>query len=260
MREEINSRQEVESEIDLQELLFSYLHHWWVIVLCALAFVGMALAYTNLFVTPLYRASVTIYVNNSINSAGAEYIASSDLSVSQKLVNTYVNIIKSDTVLQKVNDEKGLPYSASRLRAMITASQVDETEIFDVYVTNPDPEMAAAVANAIAEVAPDEIANFVEGSSTKIIDYAKIPNAPYSPNYTKNALVGFLIGFVVAVAYLTIRYLLDVHINDAEDLERMFEYPVLGQIPDIAQVRSKGAYAKYAEEADKSASESKKMN
>lgn len=256
MREEVNSRQEVESEIDLQELLFSYLHHWWVIVLCVVAFIGIALAYTNLFVTPLYRASVTIYVNNSVNTSNTEYIASSDLSVSQKLVNTYVNIIKSDTVLQKVSDEKDLLYSASQLRSMITASQVDSTEIFDVFVTNADAKMAAMIANAIAEVAPGEIANFVEGSSTKIIDYAKVPSSPYSPNYTRNAMIGLLMGFVIAVIYLTIRYLLDVHINDAEDLDRMFEYPVLGQIPDIMQVRSKtrGAYAKYAEEADSGAS------
>ena len=99
MREEINSRQEVESEIDLQELLFSYLHHWWVIAVCVLAMVGVVLAYTNLFITPIYTASVTIYVNNSINPGNVEYVTSGDLSVSQKLVNTYVNIIKSDTVL-----------------------------------------------------------------------------------------------------------------------------------------------------------------
>ncbi len=250
MREEINSLQEEENKVDLQELLFSYLHHWWVIALCVLAFVGLAMAYTNLFVTPLYRASVTIYVNNSVGSSNVEYITGSDLTVSQKLVSTYVNIIKSDTVLQKVSDEKELPYSASQLRRMITASQVDSTEIFDVFVTNPDAKMAATIANAIAEVAPGEIANFVEGSSTKIIDYAKVPGAPYSPNYTKNALSGSLMGFVIAVIFLTVRFLLDVHVNDAEDLERMFEYPVLGQIPDISQVRNKGAYAKYAEEVD----------
>lgn len=253
MREEVNNRQEVESEIDLQELLYSYLHHWWVIALCALAIVGLTLAYTKIFVTPQYRAKVTIYVNNSIRtSESVEYIASSDLNVSQKLVSTYVNIIKSDTVLQKVALEKDLPYSTAKLRSMITANQVESTEIFDVYVRNSDPQMAANIANAIAEVAPGEIANFVEGSSTKIIDYAGVPSAPYSPNYTKNAMIGFLVGVVLAIAYLTVRYLLDVHINDAEDLERMFEYPILGQIPDITQVRSKsrGAYAKYAEEAE----------
>ncbi|MBP3634631.1 MAG: hypothetical protein J6J43_08685 [Oscillospiraceae bacterium] len=250
MREEVNNRQEVESEIDLQEMLFSYLHHWWVIALCVLAFVGMAMAYTNLFVTPLYRASVTIYVNNSINT-NVEYIASTDLSVSQKLVDTYVNIITSDTVLNKVAEEKQLPYSAGQLRSMLTAEQVDKTEIFKVFVSNPSPQMAAKIADAIADVAPGEIRNFVEGSSTKIIDYAKVPTSPYSPNYVKNAAIGFLAGAFVAIAYLTIRYLLDVHVNDAEDLERMFEYPVLGQIPDIMLVRSKtrGAYAKYAEEA-----------
>jgi len=258
MREEVNNRQEVESEIDLQELLFSYLHHWWVIALCALAFVGMALAYTNIFITPLYRANVTIYVNNSINASDTEHIASADLNVSQKLVSTYVNVIKSTTVLNKVIEEAELPYSASALRGMITANQKDSTEIFDVYVSNPNPEMAAMIANAIADVAPREIANIVEGSSTKIIDYAGVPRSPYAPSYSRNAFIGFLVGAILAVAYLTIRYLLDVHINDAEDLDRMFEYPVLGQIPDIMQVRNRtrGAYAKYAEEADEQQKES----
>ena len=259
MREEINNRQGAESEIDLQEMLFSYLHHWWVIAICALAFVGMALACTHIFVTPLYRTNVTIYVNNSINTSDTEHIASADLTVSQKLVNTYVNIIKSTTVLQKVIEEGELPYSTSSLRRMISAQQVDVTELFDVYVSSPDPEMAAHIANTIADVAPREIANIVEGSSTKIIDYASVPRAPYTPSYSRNAFIGFLIGAILAVAYLTIRYLLDVHINDAEDLDRMFEYPVLGQIPDIAQVRNRtrGAYAKYAEEADENAEESK---
>ena len=258
MREDINSHQEVENEIDLQELLFSFLNHWWVIVLSALAFVGLALAYTNLFITPLYRASVTIYVNNSVSSSNVEYITGSDLTVSQKLVSTYVNIIKSDTVLQKVCDEKDLPYSASHLRGMITAEQVDKTELFDVFVTDPDPKLAAMIANAIAEVAPGEIANFVEGSSTKIIDYAKVPSSPYSPNYLRNTMIGLMLGVLAALIYLTVRYLLDVHINDAEDLDRMFEYPVLGQIPDISLVHSKtkGAYAKYAEEADSESTDS----
>ena len=252
MREDVNNRQEVESEIDLQEMLFSYLHHAWVIVLCVIAFVGMALAYTKLFVTPMYRASVTMYVSNSINTSNLEYIASADLNVSQKLVETYVTIIKSDRVLEEVKEKGELEYSAFRLRSMISAEQEGETEVFTVSVSNSDPELAAKIANIIAEVAPNEIADIVKGSSTAIIDFAKVPSAPYTPNYLKNAFFGALIGFVLAVVYLTIRYLLDVHINDAEDLERMCDYPVLGQIPDIMQVRNKtrGAYAKYAEEAE----------
>lgn len=259
MREEVNNRQEMESEIDLQEMLFSYLHHAWVIIFAVIAFIGISLAYTKVFVTPMYRSSVTIYVNNSINTTNLEYIASSDLTVSQKLVDTYVAIIKSDRVLEEVKDvldsskEEGEPtYSTARLRSMISAEQVESTEVFTVSVSNSNRKMAAKIANTIAEVAPDEIAGIVRGSSTEIIDWANVADAPYTPNYTKNALIGALVGFVLSVVYLTIRYLLDVHINDAEDLERMCDYPVLGQIPDIMQVRNKtrGAYAKYAEEAE----------
>jgi len=230
-----------------QRSIFFIVCYVYAAVLCIAASVGLFVLLGRQ--EPLYRANVRLVVNNSINQ---EYIASTDLSVSQKLVDTYVTVIKSDTVLEKVQESGNFTYSPARLRSMITAQQVEATEIFTVNVSSPDPLVAAEVANTIAMVAPGECAKIVTGSSAKVLDYAKMPTAPYTPNYTKNALVGALVGFVIAIVYLTIRYLMDVHINDAEDLERMFDYPVLGQIPDIMQVRNRtrGAYAKYAEEAE----------
>jgi capsular polysaccharide biosynthesis protein len=88
-------------------------------------------------------------------------------------------------------------------------------------------------------VAPDEIANFLEGSSTKIIDYAKVPSYPSSPNLKQNCLLGALAGILIAVIYVTLRVLLDVRIKTDEDLTAMFDVPVLGQIPDFNVVQKK---------------------
>ena len=46
------------------------------------------------------------------------------------------------SLLEKPNDILG----------MLSAEQISETELFKVYVSNADPEMAARIANAIAEV------------------------------------------------------------------------------------------------------------
>ena len=122
-------------------------------------------------------------------------------------------------------------YTAKQVRGMITAAQVDETEIFEVFVTHPDPVVAAQIANIVAEVAPEKIGEIVEGSSTKIIDYAKIPESRHTPSYKKNILVGAMLGMVLALGWLTLGYLLDVRIRDDEDLTEYFEQPLLGQIP-----------------------------
>lgn len=236
-------------EIDLQKLLMAYLRKWWLILLCGVLVAVGAFIYTTKFVTPLYRASVTIYVNNSRSNQQIDYVSGSNLAASQQLVSTYSNIIKSDTVLEKVVEKSNLNYSADQLRKIMSAAQVDKTELFNVYIVHPDPEMAADIANAVAAVAPGEIEKIVEGSSTKIIDYAKVPTEQYSPNPRKNTIVGGLIGCFLAVAYLTLVFLLDVRIKDYEDLTSLFDLPVLGQIPNMQTV-SASSHKKYGYETE----------
>ena len=230
-------------EIDLHKLLLAYLHKWWLIVLCALFIGGASLLYTMEIVTPLYQASITVYVNNVRSGERIDYISGSNLQASQKLVNTYSNIIRSDTVLTKVAKAANVSYTPDMMRGLMSTKQVGETELFDVYITHSDPELAAHLANAIADVAPAEIEGFVEGSSAKIIDYAKVPSERCSPSYSRNTVFGAVIGGVLAVAYVTLRCLLDVRIKEEEDLTALFDLPVLGQIPSFVQ---KGNGKKYA--------------
>jgi len=232
MREKFNENRDG-VEIDLQKLLFAYLQRWWVILLCAVAVGAAAFGVTKCFITPMYQSSVMIYVNNLRSDQQVDGITSSNLSTSQKLVGTYVNIIKSDTVLEKVADASGMDITASGIRKIMSAGQVQETELFRVIITHPDPAVAAQLANAVAEVAPAEIEEFVEGSSTKIIDYAKVPANPSSPNVMRNTVLGALIGCVLAVGALTVLFLMDVRIKDEEDLLMLTDFPVLGQIPEF---------------------------
>ncbi len=246
MRENGNNREDGVS-IDLQELLFTYLRYWWFLAICAIVVASAALFYSVKFIVPQYRASVTIYVNNAKETQSTEVITNTNLYVSQRLVGTYIKIIESDSVLEAVVEEEGIDYSASAVRSMMTAEQVEETELFKVHVSNQDPEMAATIANAIAKVAPEKISEYVVGSSTKIVDYAKVPTSRFKPSYRNNTMFGAVVGFAIALIYLTIRYLMDVRINDTDDLEQIFEYAVLGQIPNFnaAANGKKYGYRKY---------------
>lgn len=231
-------------EIDLRKLLRSYLRKWWLIVLCTLLVGGGTLLYTLKFVTPLYQASITVYVNNARSGERIDVISGSSLQAAQKLVSTYTNIIQSDTVLSEVVREAKVDYTPADMRKLLSTQQLGDTELFHVFITHPDPEEAAFLANAVADVAPAEIESFVEGSSAKVIDYAKVPETLYSPNYGLNTLYGALAGFALALIYITLRCLLDVRIKEESDLTSLFAYPVLGQIPHFDQAASgkRGAY------------------
>ena len=240
-------------EIDLRQLGAALVRKFWLIILCT-ALVGAAMyAYTANFVQPQYQASVSIYVNNTVQNQGASGITASNLATSQRLVTTYVNILKSDTVLDKVAQEVGGNLSAGQIRGMMTAQSLDDTEVFKVIISNSNPELAAKIANAVATVGPAEISYFVDGSSTKIIDYAKVPSVPSSPNISKNTLLGACAGALIAVVIVILQVMLDVRIKDEADLERISPAPVLGIIPSFTQ-EAKNDYGYESETEGKAVS------
>lgn len=220
-------------ELDVMELIRGVWKRAWIVILCAVLAASISLVYTLNFITPTYRASVTMYVNN--NSEVTTGMTSSDLAVALQLVNTYVNIIQSDKVLEKVVDETGLNISAGQIRQMLSAEVVDETEMFRVSIISPNAQMSTDIVNAIASIAPAEISQIVEGSNAKVVDYAKVPASQHAPNYVTNTILGGLIGAVLVVAVIVIIMMADNRVRNENDLIRIYNVPVLGAIPDFAE-------------------------
>lgn len=157
----------------------------------------------------------------------------SDLNASERLVNTYMEIVKSNTVLEKVARNDNLDYSVEGLRKMVSTQAVQNTEIFYVKVTSANPHHAQLLANQIAMDAPEEIMNFVEATSVKVIDYAMLPTESSTPNVKLNTAIGLLLGLVLSVLLALLLDMLDVKIRSEEDLRRLTDLPVLGVIPSI---------------------------
>lgn len=250
-----NNEQKVnEIEIDLQELLMSYLRKWWLIAICVVVAAAAAFVLTKQFVTPTYRADISIYVNNDRGTESKDYLSNADLYAAQNLVNTYVSIAKSDRVLERIADTLGGDYTAEGLARAISASQLNETEIFRIYAVHENPAEAARIANAAALVAPEEIAGIIEGTSARVIDTAKIPTSHYTPNYGRALIIGAAIGLVAALAFLTVLFLQDTRIKDEDDLTNMFSLPILGRIPEFSYTPSSESSYGYG-----SAEETKKV-
>ena len=225
-------QENVYTTIDLRDYGRMLLKRIWIVVLCVVLLGATTFVYTKVAVDPVYEARISVYVNNS-SQKGSSYVSSSDLAVARVLAETYVNIIQSDRVLDQVITRTGLNLTAEQLRSLITAEPVNETEMFNVVVTTTMPQVSADLANMIAEVAPGVIAEIIEGSSAKIIDYAKVPEKPASPGAARNALVGAVLGLVLACGAVFLEMILDTRIQTEEDLMRLSAMPVLGSIPDM---------------------------
>lgn len=203
-------------------------------VLVALGLIGFVIAYgvTKYFVTPMYESKVLLYVNNrNISEAQvADIISNNDLIASRKLVNTYREILLARSTLDEVIVHSGYQGSYEALRGMITARAANGTEILEIVVTGTDPSEAATIANAIADILPQQITAIMDGTSVQVIDYAVSASKPCSPSKAINAFVGGVIGCVLGIMLVLLQAMRDTRITE-ETLTTQHAYPVLAVIP-----------------------------
>lgn len=225
---------ETNNEITLQEIFGILWSKVVVIILCTILGGAVAFGVTYFLIEPEYTSKVTMYVNNSDGKQDS-YMNINDINASQKLVSTYVEILKSDTVINKVIEATGVEYSATALREMMSASSVNGTEIFEIKFVSEDPEEAALLANTIADIGPEEIIRVVKAGSVELIDPAKVATKPSSPNVILNTIIGIMLGGVLSVLGVLVYAMLDTRIKIEEDLEKTYTIPVLGTIPCLVQ-------------------------
>ena len=249
----MENRKEEYLEIDLLRLLRALWHRAWAIVLAMLLCGAAAFSYTYFLVTPLYKSSALMYVNNSSITVGSTSVSLADLTASQTLVDTYIVILKTRLTLNDVIEQAELNYTYEDLRDMISASPVDSTEIFEITVTSPYPAEAEKIANTIVEVLPEKISEIMDGSSVRTVDFAVRPTMKSSPSITKNVALGLIVGMILSCGVIVLLELLDEQIRDEEYLTQTYELPVLAAVPDLLKSgeASKYGYGSYYAAAGK---------
>jgi len=217
-------------EIDLKRLLFVLWHRIWIIGLVGALCAVIAFCYAWFFITPTYSASAQMYVNNNyVDSPG---FSSSQISAAQSLADTYMVIMVSHNVLDDVAQSTGLGPRYAQIRSMVSATSINETEVFEVRVTCANYKHAAIIANAIADVLPDKIAAVVEGSSVRVVDRAIENPNPVGPNHQRYLALGFTLGAFLTAMVIVVVDVMDKSISSEEYLRQAYaNVPLLAVIP-----------------------------
>lgn len=246
-------QQRENNEIDLVHLFKAIWQRAIGILFVSLVCGALAFGGTLALISPKYSAAATMYVNNSSFSFGSTSfsISSGELSAANTLVGVYSEILKSRTTLEQVIEESKVPYSYTALRDMISVGSTSGSGIFTVTVESESPTEAELIANTVAKILPDRIADIVDGASVRIVDYAIVPAHRSSPNYVKNTVLGLLAGFMLSAGLVAVKDILSGQdgavISSSDDLKACYpDIPVLATIPDMRKVSKKGyGYSSY---------------
>lgn len=245
MNEQVTKQDEY-VEIDLKRIFAALWQRIWLVILVAVMSAVITFVCVYFFVAKQYQSSAMFYVNNSDISVGSASldISSADINASKDLVESYIVILNTRDTLQNVITRSGVNLTPGQLRKMISAEAVNETEIFKVVVTSTSPTEAYKIAQAIEVCLPERIDGIIDGTTAKPVETAVLNKGISSPDYTKNTIVGFVIGFILTALLVILQEIFDVTIRSEEDMVQVCHHPVLASVPDMG-APSKGSYYYY---------------
>lgn len=223
----------LETEINIIPILRALLRKAWLIALAGILLAGVSFGAARIILKPTYRSGFTAYVNNQQNQSSRESLTVSDVNASKQILETYIRIVGSNRVLSAASQSIDMDIPFSQLSKMVSAEAQGETEIIYVYVTAKDPQTAYELADAIAKVSPSHMADIVEGSSMKIIDYPVLKTERTGPNYLKYSILGFALGALIIIIKVIVDYFRDDKVRDEQELDSRFDISILGVIPNL---------------------------
>lgn len=126
------------------------LWHWsWLLIIMAVLAGGITY-YISSKQTPIYQASTLIIINGAPNSLTD---STSGYYISQQLIPTYVEIMKTPSLLKVVASRLGM----DSFPGSVQVTPISTTQLMRVVVTDTDPERAAMLANTVVSVFAEQL-------------------------------------------------------------------------------------------------------
>lgn len=191
-------------ELDLKEIFNIFWRRKIGIIIILLLTILIGGIYSFYMIKPVYTSytSLLLIPEDSVIQNEDGTIAKIDFTLNSELVETYNELIKSKDILKQVVNELQIKdLSEATIKNNVEVSAVTETGLIKISVTNSNPEYAANIANKVAEIFDEKIADTYIQNSVSVIDKAEISTSPSNINHKKDIIIFAFIGVVVACGY-----------------------------------------------------------
>jgi tyrosine-protein kinase len=215
--------------------------HWTWIALITIAATAVAAIVAELE-PPIYKAQAEVAVYPASSAAGP--------GLQAFVMGTEKGIASSGTVLSVVSRSLFIP--ESKLRQGLSVTVPVDTDLLVISFSDPSPQVAQSVAEAVAEeyvlyrasTARSNVTGTVSPTpfppgavQPAIVTDATLPTSRVSPNRKLIVGVGLVLGLALGIGLALLRDMLDDGLRGALDLQTQAETPVLAQIPAFRRKR-----------------------
>ncbi|PPF28339.1 MULTISPECIES: Wzz/FepE/Etk N-terminal domain-containing protein [unclassified Rathayibacter] len=221
--------------------LFAGIGRRWVYIVAFALLGAVAALVLNAVLLPQYKADARVYV--AVSSSGvlstADRVAANS-AASQATV-TSVALGTSDTVLQGVIDGLGIDEPIEDFAKRVTVLAEPESVVITISATDPSPEQAAVIANAVAAQLDAAVKGADPATTTngvavpqiqlQVLSQALPPELPVTGGILVLLALGILGGAVVGVGVAIVMTALDRRLRSGDDVRSAIDRPLLGIVP-----------------------------
>jgi polysaccharide biosynthesis transport protein len=221
--------------MDLGQAFAAARRHW--LLLLVLALLGLGGGVTHQLLAPkIYRSTATVFF--SLDRGGSVSELNNGNNYVQDLVPSYTKVATMPIVLAPVISDLGLQMSPGRLANKITITLQPASVIAQIAVTDTNPDLAASIANAVADRLTQALTTLSPKSSenTAVISVTTLSHAtagtvPISPSRNNNLGAGLLAGLIIGLVGVAVREsIVTQPLTTRAEIERVTDVPVIGSI------------------------------
>ncbi len=208
-------------EINLKSLCNYYLEKIKVILICTVIFFLVGVVYTAIN-RPKYISESVITVKGDLNTA-------------KNQSTLYSSQVTNNKVLQTVISDLELKTSIKTLKGNITATSEATSDSIYITVENNNSKKAMDINAHLNRVFIDYISDTYNNKNLVIASEATITGGGIVKKYAKQVVVVTLVGTILGVIYVFIRFYFDNTIKSEDDIKAL-KLDIFGVIPtDITE-------------------------
>ena len=201
------------------------LRKWWWVLVGLTVLGGAAGGAATLLMTPQYESTSQIFVafDAPAGADSSELVQANNFAIQK--VYSYVEVAKSQRVLEEVITDLGLDTTADQLARDITVMVPTNSAVISITAVAPNPDDAAALSAATVSAFSDVVLELETPTAGGVpplrIESLEEPVAaedPSSPNLLVNIALGMFVGFALGILWIAIAAIRDRKIYSGADL------------------------------------------
>ncbi len=216
-----------DDEIDFGELFFVLRSHLIAIISAAVIGAVIALLVTMFVMKPVYKSSSMIYIFSKTTSLTSAI----DLQIGSQLTVDFEILGTSRPVIERVIQELQLDTTYETLVKTVSVENPKGSRIIKITASNHDPKLACDIANSLAEMLAARVAEVIDTTKPSSVENAVPASRPSSPSKTKNTALGGILGMLIVIGFILVRYYSDMSLRSEEDVTKYLGLATLAEFP-----------------------------